>query len=72
MFVTLDVSKLGDWLNEDAPCRVERRACDGLRCGPEGAGATAWGSGRRKSGAHAEDSTEGLGGRARAECTANM
>jgi len=28
MFVTLDVSKLSGWLNADAPCRVERRACD--------------------------------------------
>ena len=28
MSVTLDVSKLSDWLNADAPCRVERRACD--------------------------------------------
>jgi len=28
MVVTLDVSKLSDWLNADARCRVERRACD--------------------------------------------
>ena len=28
MFVTLDVSKLSGWLNADADCRVERRACD--------------------------------------------
>ena len=27
MVVTLDVSKLSGWLNADAPCRVERRAC---------------------------------------------
>ena len=27
MFVTLDVSKLSCWLNADAYCRVERRAC---------------------------------------------
>ena len=27
MFVTLDVSKLSGWLNADACCRVERRAC---------------------------------------------
>eukprot|EP00964_Phaeocystis_antarctica_P055511 scaffold32656_cov108-Phaeocystis_antarctica.AAC.2 len=27
MFVTLDVSKLSGWLNADALCRVERRAC---------------------------------------------
>ena len=31
MFVTLDVSKLSGWLNADAPCRVERRACDAGR-----------------------------------------
>ena len=28
MVVTLDVSKLSDWLNADAFCRVKRRACD--------------------------------------------
>ena len=28
MVVTLDVSKLSFWLNADARCRVERRACD--------------------------------------------
>jgi len=28
MSVTLDVSRLSGWLNADAPCRVERRACD--------------------------------------------
>ena len=27
MVVTLDVSKLSGWLNADADCRVERRAC---------------------------------------------
>eukprot|EP00964_Phaeocystis_antarctica_P011497 scaffold6358_cov55-Phaeocystis_antarctica.AAC.4 len=27
MVVTLDVSKLSGWLNANAPCRVERRAC---------------------------------------------
>ena len=31
MFVTLDVSKLSAWLNADASCRVERRACDAER-----------------------------------------
>ena len=31
MFVTLDVSKLSGWLNADACCRVERRACDAGR-----------------------------------------
>ena len=28
MPVTLDASKLSGWLNADAYCRVERRACD--------------------------------------------
>ena len=31
ILVTLDVSKLSGWLNADAPCRVERRACDAGR-----------------------------------------
>ena len=31
MVVTLDVSKLSGWLNADADCRVERRACDAGR-----------------------------------------
>ena len=31
MVVTLDVSKLSGWLNADACCRVERRACDAGR-----------------------------------------
>eukprot|EP00964_Phaeocystis_antarctica_P052666 scaffold30850_cov73-Phaeocystis_antarctica.AAC.3 len=26
MVVTLDVSRLSGWLNDDAPCRVERKA----------------------------------------------
>ena len=28
MVVTLEVSKLSGWLNSNARCRVERRACD--------------------------------------------
>ena len=31
MFVTLDVSKVSAWLNANAYCRVERRACDAGR-----------------------------------------
>eukprot|EP00964_Phaeocystis_antarctica_P127396 scaffold91077_cov47-Phaeocystis_antarctica.AAC.1 len=31
MSVTLDVSRLSGWLNADALCRVERRACDADR-----------------------------------------
>ena len=41
MVVTLDVSKLSGWLNGDAPCRVERRACDAGR----GAARETWGRG---------------------------
>ena len=32
MLVTPEVSKLSGWLNADAFCRVERRACDARRC----------------------------------------
>ena len=31
IIVTLDVSKLGGWLNAFASCRVERRVCDAGR-----------------------------------------
>ena len=31
MSVTLEVSKLSGWLNADAYCRVQRRACDAGR-----------------------------------------
>ena len=45
MFVTLDVLNLSGWLNDDAPCRVERRAYDAGREAGEllgcGAGARA-------------------------------
>ena len=37
MVVTLDVSKLSAWLNADAACRVERRACDAGRGSARGA-----------------------------------
>ena len=43
MVVTLDVSKLSGWLNADAYCRVERRACDAER----GVGRRRDGVGRR-------------------------
>ena len=36
-FVTLEVSKLSGWLNADAYCRVERRACDVGRGAARGA-----------------------------------
>ena len=47
MSVTLDVSKLRGWLNTDARCRVERRACNAGR----GAGREAAWSGGGASGA---------------------
>ena len=74
MVVTLEVSKLSGWLNNDARCQVEGRACDagggevraarreGLGCG-----------GGTTSGMHGECPTQGLWGpRARAERTWNM
>ena len=39
MFVTLDVSRLSDWLNEDAYCRVKREAkVEGRHAGWEAGG----------------------------------
>ena len=46
MFVTLDVSKLSGWLNADAYCRVEKRACDAKL--EVRAGRRAGGVGRRR------------------------
>jgi len=70
MSVTLEVSKLSGWLNADAPCRVERRACDmGRGAGRKGGKARGGGG---ASGMHAEGPTQGLGVRARAERTVSM
>ena len=41
MFVTLDVSKFTGWLNDDAICRVERRAYGAGEGAGQQAGATA-------------------------------
>ena len=38
MLVTLDVSKLNDWLNADAPCRVQRKGIDEGAAGGPGDG----------------------------------
>eukprot|EP00964_Phaeocystis_antarctica_P138988 scaffold103684_cov52-Phaeocystis_antarctica.AAC.3 len=57
MVVTLEVSKVSGWLNADAPCRVERRAC--------GAGRGA----DRQTGSMARLQIKG---RARVERTRNM
>ena len=86
MVVTLEVSKLSGWLNANAYCRVEGRACD---AGGRGASREAGGpvmcsefrvysskttaSGGTTSGKHGEGPIQGLWGpRARAERTANM
>ena len=67
MFLTLDVSKLSDWLNTDACCRVEKReGTHALRAGRR-AGRGVCGSGA--SGIHGEGPTEGC---FRAERTTNM
>eukprot|EP00964_Phaeocystis_antarctica_P033238 scaffold18868_cov59-Phaeocystis_antarctica.AAC.3 len=52
MSVTLDVSKLSGWLNFDAACRVERRACDAER-GVWAGGGRAWAGGSASRAAHA-------------------
>ena len=60
MPVTLDVSKLSGWLNPDAACRVERRACDARRgAAREGEGAVGGGD---AIGMHGESPTQGCGG----------
>eukprot|EP00964_Phaeocystis_antarctica_P127398 scaffold91077_cov47-Phaeocystis_antarctica.AAC.3 len=58
MSVTLDVSRLSGWLNFDAYCRVERRACDAER------GRT------MRSEVWARGGKAWAGGRAQAVCTA--
>jgi hypothetical protein len=63
MSVTLEVSKLSGWLNTDARCRVEGRACD---AGGRGASWEAGGPGvvtAHKRGMHGEKArlTQGLG-----------
>ena len=58
MFVTLDVSKLSGWLNDDACCRESPKgghAGCGVRCGP--GGGRAWGGGGA-SGMHGEGPIE--------------
>ena len=69
MVVTLDVSKLSDWLNTNAPCRVEERThkVGSMRAGiREGV----WGGGGACS---VQAKTQlGIGRRARAERTWNM
>ena len=61
MSVTLDVSKLSGWLNADANCRVERRACVvGKWYGPGGVRALVGGD---ASGMHGEGPTQGCGGK---------
>ena len=67
MLMTLDVLRLSDWLNADAPCRVEREAWqEGRHAGWEGVGAAAVQAACRKA------PTVEAEGRARAERTRNM
>ena len=69
MFATLEVSKLSGWLNDDANCRVERRAYDAgeVHLG----GGRAWGS-SGASGAQGGPDYKGWGQRVRAERTRNI
>ena len=59
MFVTLDVSKLSAWLNADACCRVERRACDAGSGIPARAGGVRVLGGGDAIGVHGEGPTQG-------------
>eukprot|EP00964_Phaeocystis_antarctica_P011495 scaffold6358_cov55-Phaeocystis_antarctica.AAC.2 len=70
MSVTLDVSKLSGWLNADAPCRVERRACT-MRGDVWAGGGRAWAGGSARAACTGrEPGCEGWGGyRACAERT---
>jgi len=71
--VTLDVLKLSGWLNADADCRVEGKACDagGERC--ELGGGRAWGVvAAHKRHARGKARLKAWGPRARAERTTNM
>ena len=65
MSVTLYVSKFSGWLNADAYCRVEGRACGAERA----IGGRVWGGGGASGHARGKDPAQDLGGRARAERT---
>jgi hypothetical protein len=72
MSVTLEVLKLSGWLNADADCRVEGRACDA-----EGRGARRVAGGpvvaaAHKRHMHGEGPTQGLGAKGTWERTKNM
>jgi len=61
MVVTLEVTKLSGWLNTDAYCRVEGRACDAGRERWEPGGGRAWGAWwRHTRGMHRDGPTQGL------------
>eukprot|EP00964_Phaeocystis_antarctica_P005627 scaffold3067_cov67-Phaeocystis_antarctica.AAC.2 len=60
MRVTLEVSKLSGWLNADARCRVERRACGAGRRASREAGGGGRPRGTQRAGAGAAaDSGQG-------------
>ena len=61
ILVTLDVLKLSGWLNANAVCRVERRACDAGREGYGPGGVRALGGGDAIV-MHGEGPTQGWGG----------
>jgi len=65
MSVTLYASKFSGWLNADAYCRVEGRACGAERA----IGGRVWGGGGASGHARGKDPAQDLGGRARAERT---
>jgi len=73
MVVTLEVSMLSGWLNADADCRVEGKACDagGERCEPGGGRACGVVAGRQEA-CTKKAIINVWGPRARAERTKNM
>jgi hypothetical protein len=67
MVVTLEVSKLSGWLNTDARCRVEGRACDaGERGASREAGVLCGVWWRHTRGMHGDGPTQSLGANIRA------
>ena len=69
MLETLDVSKLSGWLNADACCRVERRACKVGSMRAENREGVGWRWRKQRAG---EDPTVKIGRGARAGRTPNM
>jgi hypothetical protein len=74
MVVTLEVSKLSGWLEADAPCRVEGRACDagGRGASREAGGPVVWWRHDKRHAPGEQARLKAWGPRARAERTRNM